>query len=149
MSLKIRDYCCVSGHVFDAWLREEDPAKEPAECPVCGSREVTRRPSAPAVAPVAGTSRAEVAADVRRREARRAAAVRAEAIGRLREVVRIAEDVGRDFPEVVRAMEAGRREKRLVRGECSPLAAAELRSEGIAVACLPKTLLEETAQELN
>ena len=47
MSLKIRDYCCVSGHVFEAWLREEDPAKEPAECPVCGSREVTRRPSAP------------------------------------------------------------------------------------------------------
>ncbi|MDO5531735.1 DUF1178 family protein [Sutterella sp.] len=146
MTLKIFDFRCPNGHVFEAWLRSDEPDAAPAACPVCGAGDVCRLPAAPSVKPVEGTTRTEVAADVKRREAEEARrvveAARERVMSVMREAARKAEDVGKEFPEAVRDMEKGRREKKLVRGICSPLEAAELRSEGIDVMPLPDEALE-------
>lgn len=142
MSLKIFDYCCSNGHVFEVWLREAADA-DPPVCPECGAPAERRLPSAPGLKPVEGTTRTEVAGDVtlrRAAEARRSAEEAYVAV--MRRAVEKAEDVGRNFPDAVRAMERGSEKRRLVRGECTPLAAAELRADGIDVLPIPDEALK-------
>lgn len=138
MPLKIFDYCCDNHHVFEVWQRDENQPP-PEACPVCGSAAVSRRPSAPALKPVAGTTRTEVDGDVRRRRATEAAAAARE---RLRAVIRATPDVGEAFPKTVRDMKRGKIEEAPVRGRCTPLEASKLAAEGIEVAAFPDELLE-------
>lgn len=142
MSLKIFDYCCSNGHVFEVWLREPADAAAPV-CPQCGAPAERRLPSSPGLRPVEGTTRSEVEGDValrRASEVRRAA--EAAYVAAMRRAVEKAEDVGESFPDTVRAMERGSEKRRPVRGECTPLAAAELRADGIDVLPIPEEALE-------
>lgn len=142
MSLKIFDYCCSNGHVFEVWLREPADAA-PSVCPECGAPAERRLPSAPGLKPVEGTTRTEVEGDVAlRRAAEAQRATEAAYVALMRRAVEKAEDVGKSFPDAVRAMERGSEKRRLVRGECTPLAAAELRADGIDVLPIPDEALK-------
>lgn len=146
MSLKIFNFRCANGHVFEAWLKDGRSESLPDACPVCGEAEVAKIPAGANIRPVAGTTRSDVEDDVSRREAEsrktQAEALQSRMIGVLREAARRAEDVGEAFPETVRNMEKGKTEKKLVRGICTPLEAADLRSEGIDVMPLPDEALK-------
>lgn len=147
MSLKIYDYCCRNHHVFEAWLKTDDD--RPEACPVCGSPEIERRLSAPAIRPAAGTTRTDIALDQEAR-ARKEAAQAAESFHdalmcELRQIASQARDVGEAFPETVRRMHEGKEERELVRGKCSPREAIELTAEGIELMPLP----DEATEPLN
>lgn len=142
MSLKIFDYCCSNGHVFEVWLREPADAAPPG-CPECGAPAERRLPSAPGLKPVEGTTRTEVAGDAAlRRAAQAQRAAQAAYVAVMRRAAAEAEDVGEAFPETVRAMERGSEKHRLVRGQCTPLAATELRADGIDVLPIPDEAIE-------
>ena len=149
MNLKIFNFRCANGHVFEAWLKGDKPEALPDACPVCGEAEIAKIPAGANIRPVAGTTRSDVEDDLSRRKAEsrkvQAEALQSRVISILREAAERAEDVGEAFPETVRDMEKGKTEKKLVRGTCTPLEAADLRSEGIDVMPLP----EEAVKPLN
>lgn len=140
MSFKVYEFQCAAGHIFEAWFKAacdwRDELREGRlSCPVCGSSELEKRLSAPNVAPVRGTTRTDLAADARRREAARARSA-------LRAAVAKIDDVGERFPEEARAIARGESERRAVRGRCSPDEAERLREEGVPVAPLPDYLTQ-------
>lgn len=149
MSLKSFNFQCANGHVFEAWIRSDRAEDLPEVCPACGDGTLRKLPSAAKIRPVEGTTRSDVEEDLTVRDARKARelgeTLRAQALGIMREVARKAEDVGEAFPETVRNMEKGSVPKKLVRGTCTPLEAADLRAEGIDVVDLP----EEAVDTLN
>lgn len=146
MSLKIFNFRCINGHVFEVWLRSDRPEDLPEGCPACGAPDIQKLPSGAKIRPVEGTTRSDVNEDLSLRAASNAReqeeALRAQTLGILREAARRAEDVGEAFPETVRKMEKGKSPKKLMRGTCTPLEAADLRSEGINVVSLPEEALE-------
>lgn len=119
MSLKIFNFQCANGHVFEAWIRSDRAEDLPEVCPACGDGTLRKLPSAAKIRPVEGTTRSDVEEDLTVRDARKARelgeTLRAQALGIMREVARKAEDVGEAFPETVRNME---------KGECSQEARA-------------------------
>lgn len=125
MSLKIFNFQCANGHVFEAWIRSDRAEDLPEVCPACGDGTLRKLPSAAKIRPVEGTTRSDVEEDLTVRDARKARelgeTLRAQALGIMREVARKAEDVGEAFPETVRNMEKGSVPKKLVRGTCTPL----------------------------
>lgn len=142
MGLKIYNFCCDQGHLFEGWYRSDDAwradvAEAQLACPVCGSTRIEKRPSAPNFGRVSGTTRTEVDRDVAGRRAAEMKAAQARVMSALREVASQAEDVGDAFPDTVRAIHDGRTPHRLVRGTCSNAVADELREEGIPVMALP------------
>lgn len=70
MGIKVYDFCCGFGHVFEGWYRSEEEMEDDLRmgrvaCPVCGDPSVSRRPSAPNFGKVSGTTRTDVEADAR------------------------------------------------------------------------------------
>lgn len=137
MALKVYDFTCSAGHLFEAWLAnpDEDVREGRVACPVCGSTALERRPSASRIARVEGTVRTDVAEDLAKRRE-----VAGRAMAAVRQLVDKAEDVGRRFPQTVRSMALGDEPHRLVKGQCSAQEAMELLEEGIAVAPVPDIL---------
>ena len=145
------DLHCESGHLFEGWFASADDLTSQKErgllsCPVCGSREVVRRPSASrlnvsassearsvdAVATHANKSHAhndEAASAMR--------AMQAMYLQAVRHVVANTEDVGDRFVDEVRGMHHGDVPGRAIRGQASTEERAELREEGIDVLSLP------------
>ena len=127
MGIKVYDFCCGFGHLFEGWYRSEEEMEDDLRmgrvaCPVCGDLSVSRRPSAPNFGKVSGTTRTDVEAD---------------AMKALRKAAEQAEDVGSRFPETVRDIHEGLADRRLVKGTCSSEEARALREEGIPVMPLP------------
>ena len=154
--MKVFDLQCEAGHGFEGWFgSEEDYQSQCARglltCPLCGSAEVVRLPSAPRLN--LSTSRAETPS------ARSAAPVQvpsprpvshpapaatperqeAEAIflQAVRHVLAHTEDVGPRFAEEARRIHHGDAEARGIRGQATPEERRELREEGIEVLALP------------
>ena len=139
MALKVYSFCCEAGHFFEGWLRTDADWKQEVEagrlaCPVCGSVHLEKRPDAPNFSAVKGTVRTDTAKDI---EARRKREETAEAIRAIREMAGKAEDVGRRFPDEVRAIHKGDAAPRLLKGECSPDDAQALLEEGCPVMPIP------------
>ena len=154
--MKVFDLQCEAGHGFEGWFgSEEDYQSQCARglltCPLCGSAEVVRLPSAPRLN--LSTSRAETpsarsAAPVQvpspRPVSHPAPAVtperqQAEAIflQAVRHVLAHTEDVGPRFAEEARRIHHGDAEARGIRGQVTPEERRELREEGIEVLALP------------
>lgn len=154
--MKVFDLQCEAGHGFEGWFgSEEDYQSQCARglltCPLCGSAEVARLPSAPRLN--LSTSRAETpsarsAAPVQvpspRPVSHPAPAVtperqQAEAIflQAVRHVLAHTEDVGPRFAEEARRIHHGDAEARGIRGQATPEERRELREEGIEVLALP------------
>ncbi|PIB96027.1 DUF1178 family protein [Caulobacter sp. X] len=127
---------CDQAHEFEGWFGssadyDDEAARGLVECPVCGSRGVTKQIMAPAVA---GTKaqRAAPAPDPKMREMMMAA------MGEVRRHVEENFDyVGDAFAKEARAIHEGKSEERGIYGEASPTEVKALVEDGVRVAPLP------------
>jgi hypothetical protein len=127
---------CDAGHEFEGWFGsssdyDEQSARGLVDCPMCGSRGVSKQIMAPAVAGTKAQSSAP-AVDPKMREMMMAA---------LGEVRRQVEDnfdyVGDAFAAEARAIHEGRSEDRGIYGEASPKEVRALVEDGVNVAPMP------------
>lgn len=136
--MKVLDLQCRHGHGFEGWFASEDDFQSQLqrgllECPLCGEREVVRRPSAPRLnlsgvrEPAAAPAAAAPGPD-------RLAAAWMKAV---REVMRHTEDVGERFAEEARRIHHGEADARGIRGQATREEAQALAEEGIEVLSLP------------
>lgn len=147
------DLRCGAGHDFDSWFKDSEAfaAQSKAgfvECPVCGSKDVSKRLMAPAI-PKKGRTRAKEApaqppAPVAEPPAAPAPApppIPAQMVAFLQrmrsEIEKRADYVGRDFAEEARKLHRGESERTAIYGEASDADAEALRDEGIEVARIP------------
>ena len=147
------DLCCTHGHRFEGWFASGEEFARQQErslvaCPVCDDAHVERLPSARVSVPK-GAARdnapaPEPAADGRDDTQTAALGLPAEAIARLREIVRNTENVGRRFPEEARKIHYKEVRPRAIRGQASRDEAQALIEEGIEFASLPPFLTGDT-----
>ena len=129
--MKVFNLQCAHSHGFEGWFSSEEDFLGQQErgllsCPMCGSAEVTRLPSAPhlnlgAQPPEQGDAARGQAAWLRM----------------VREVLAHTEDVGERFAEEARRIHYGEAEQRGIRGQATGEQTAELLDEGIPVLPLP------------
>ncbi len=129
------DLACESEHRFEGWFRnggdfDEQMSRGLVQCPLCGSRRISKRPSAVAVhvARRAGPSQGEAASPPAK-----AAPSTPEAFFRgLSEFLeKNFEDVGAAFAREARRIDAGESEPRNIRGTTSAEEEETLREEGV------------------
>ena len=128
---------CDRRHRFEGWFASaekfaEQRAAHQVECPLCGSLEVERLPSAPSIAR-SGTPAPQASTEANLRQA----------LHQLRKWVNGAENVGARFPEEARRMHYGEAEHRDIRGTASLDVVRELAEEGIPVLPVPAVAAEE------
>jgi hypothetical protein len=136
--MKVFNLCCDQDHAFEGWFASAQAFDDQLgsgllECPLCGSHEVVKTPSAPrlnlgAIEPAAAKEPVAMTND---------AAMRAALIGIARTIAANSEDVGERFPDEARAIHYDEAPKRSIRGVASKDEAAELVDEGIEVVPLP------------
>jgi len=143
---------CAHGHRFEGWFASGEEFSRQQErslvtCPICDGAHVERVPSA-RVSVTKGVARdnAPAAEPTEERDPPSEAAIGlpAEAIAKLREIVRNTENVGRRFPEEARKIHYQEVAPRAIRGQASRDEAKALTDEGIEFASLPPFLSGET-----
>lgn len=125
---------CDHGHDFEGWFGsssdyEDQTARGLLDCPVCGSKAVSKQIMAPAVA---GTKRTgpDLSPEMR--------TVVMDAMNRVRAHVEDNFDyVGDAFATEARAIHEGRSEDRGIYGEATPAEVRKLAEDGVPVAPLP------------
>jgi hypothetical protein len=134
--MKVLNLRCAANHGFEGWFASEDDfaaqlAGTGVACPLCGSTEITRLPSAPRlnVGRHVGPE-AEPAQPVQM-------TLQSQWLKVVRQVMNSTEDVGDRFAEEARRIHYGEVEERGIRGRASSKDAEALREEGIAVVALP------------
>jgi hypothetical protein len=131
----VYNLACNNAHRFEGWFSSpEDFERQVREaqipCPVCGSPDVVRQPSAPYVSSGASepAEQAQVAdpqlIEFMRRKYREY-------------ILNNTEDVGRKFPEEARRIHYKETPVRSIRGQASRSDVEQLRDEGIEVFSLP------------
>lgn len=127
---------CEHGHGFEAWFAasadyDDQAARGLVECPLCGSRAVSKQIMAPAVA---GTKKKAAAApDLARMQTMMMQAAR-----EVRSHVEENFDyVGDAFAREARDIHEGRSEKREIYGEATPAEVKKLKEDGVPCAPLP------------
>lgn len=115
---------CASGHEFDSWFRAIDDYEAQSRsgmiaCPVCGSRDIAKRPMAPSVVTRPQMTLFREFARFRKH------------------VVENSEDVGRNFAEEARKMHFGEIGHRGIRGESTAEEVRSLLEDGIDFGILP------------
>jgi hypothetical protein len=159
----IYELICTGGHRFEGWFGSADDyesqrASSLVRCPLCDDAQIAKVPSAnvhtarasaprkPAVrtAEAAAGQAHTPSADDAGKAVAAFSGVSAEILGRLRAIVRDAEDVGVRFSEEARKMHYEEAPARSIRGRATPDEAASLRDEGIEFASLPPFLVEDT-----
>lgn len=143
------DLHCAHGHRFEGWFGssadyEDQQLQGLVSCPECGSEQVDKAPSAPAV-PAKGNSRPERRA-VASEDARPLsnnpmppevkAAMQALAKAQAK-ALKDSTWVGDKFAEASRAMHYGERDEAPIHGEASAEEAQALLEEGVSIAPLP------------
>ena len=148
----IFELSCAHGHRFEGWFASGEEFTRQQErslvtCPVCDDSHIERLPSARvSVAKGAARDNAPAAEPVEERQDSDAAAMGlpAEALSKLRELVRNTENVGRRFPEEARKIHYKETPARAIRGQASHEEAKALTDEGIDFASLPPFLTRDT-----
>jgi hypothetical protein len=140
--------------VFEGWFGSDDNYESQRErgllsCPVCDSREVNKKLSAPRLnvshiraVQESGQGEASVAAP----GAAQMAQLQAEVMRHIRQMVRNTENVGDRFVQEARRMHEGEIEERAIRGTATAQEREELLSEGITVMPIPDFLDDERLQ---
>jgi hypothetical protein len=148
----IFELSCAHGHRFEGWFASGDEFTRQQEralvtCPICDDSHIERLPSARvSVARGAARDNAPAAEPVEERQDSDAAAMGlpAEALTKLRELVRNTENVGRHFPEEARKIHYKEAPARAIRGHASHEEAKALTDEGIEFTSLPPFLTHDT-----
>lgn len=132
---------CEQAHPFEGWFRSSNEFKAQKEqglvsCPVCGSHNVVRKPSAPylnsgARPPISDTE------STAGHPAQAPLPSRRQILQALRDLAASAEDVGKQFAAEVRRVHNGEAEERSLRGQASRAELEELLEEGIGVLPVP------------
>lgn len=135
-TMVVYNLTCGNAHAFEGWFNSPDLFETQVEaaelsCPVCGSCDVTRQPSAPNI----GRHRDNTASTPATRE--QMEALRALQTQFLDHVMKNTEDVGRSFPDEARRIHRQEAAERPIRGQATQREAKALRDEGIDVALLP------------
>jgi hypothetical protein len=134
---------CDAAHEFEGWFGsssdyDDQSARGLVDCPLCGSRGVSKQIMAPAVAGTKAQSPVP-AVDPKMREVMMAA---------MGEVRRQVEDnfeyVGDAFAKEARAIHEGKSEERGIYGEASPTEVKALVEDGVRVAPLPPAAPKKT-----
>ncbi len=133
----IYDLSCVDGHKFEGWFKQADDFTGQLEnsllsCPVCGSREVRKLPTASHI-----NTRSTKKPVNKSMEMHNNASL-LEAVQSLR--AHIDENfvnVGTQFPEEARKIHYGESEKKQIRGTATPDEVRALSEEGIDAFPLP------------
>lgn len=142
--MKVLNLRCHHDHAFEGWFASETDFQDQAtrgvvECPMCGSPQVDRLPSAPrlnlsgARAPAEAVAGAAPPAD----STPDPSTLQALWLQAVAQVIKNTEDVGERFPEEARRIHYGESPSRGIRGQASPAQRAELAEEGIDVVPLP------------
>lgn len=124
---------CIVAHEFEAWFSSSDGfddqlARGLVECPMCGSKAVSKAIMAPSVRTTKG-------ADAGLAEAQRAVA---EAMHRLKQHVEVTHDyVGDTFANEARDIHEGLAPDRPIYGQATPDEVRGLVEDGVPVAALP------------
>jgi hypothetical protein len=156
--MKVLDLCCAQDHAFEGWFGSEDDFRSQFErglvvCPLCGSAEVTRRPSAPRLLigramepqrtaapgdPSSAAPSTQVSLPVPGgAPAERFAVLQSQWLRAVQHVMENTVDVGEKFAEEARRIHYGEVEERAIRGRSTPGEAEALREEGIEVMSIP------------
>ena len=138
MACKVFNLTCASDHHFEGWFAsQEDHQRQAAsgllECPLCGSKDVRRAPSAPYVKVHAPAQRLPSTGPAGPSNEQ----VQAMLVKLTREVLAASEDVGDRFAEEARRIHYDEAPERSIRGVATREQAAALGDEGIAVVQLP------------
>ncbi|WP_459614870.1 DUF1178 family protein [Bordetella sp. 2513F-2] len=150
MALKVFDLECDHGHVFEGWFGSHDDYDSQRErglvtCPVCDSRQITKRLSAPHLN-VAHLQQPASAPQAAAHGPVSMAALQARVLQHIREIIRRTENVGPRFAEEARRIHEGEVDERPIRGTATPEERAALAEEGIDVLALPAFLDDERLQ---
>lgn len=145
--MKVFNLQCALGHGFEGWFGSDEDYQSQGRrglltCPMCGSAEIARLPSAPrlnlsgAQAPQSASASASTptAGPAPTPERAQAEALFLQAV---RHVLANTEDVGTRFAEEARRIHYGETEHRNIRGQASADETRTLREEGIEVMSLP------------
>lgn len=143
---------CAHGHRFEGWFASGEEFARQQEralvtCPICDDAHIERLPSARvSIAKGVARDNAPPAEPTEEKPSVADAAVGlpAEALAKLRELVRNTENVGRRFPEEARKMHYEEIPPRAIRGQASRDEAKALSDEGIEFTSLPTFLSVET-----
>lgn len=135
------DLVCHREHAFDSWFRNSGVVEKlikagEVNCPVCGSRKVSKALQAPRI----GKSSDDAAPPARSGQALAAAMdnTAAEAFAELRQAIeKNFEHVGERFPEEARRIHYGEAPSRAIYGDASREQTRALRDEGIEVYAIP------------
>ena len=139
---------CDAAHAFEGWFGsssdyDDQSARGLVDCPICGSRGVSKQIMAPAVAGTKAQGSAQIPGalglDPRAREMMMAA------LGEVRRHVEEKFDyVGDAFAKEARAIHEGKSEERGIYGEASPAEVKALVEDGVRVAPLPPPAPKKT-----
>lgn len=148
MALKVFNLRCAQDHAFEGWFGSADDFASQQErglltCPLCGSIEVRRAPSAPYI----GSSAHPAESQKQPSAMPTPAQMQAMLVKMAREMVANTEDVGERFAEEARRIHYKEAQERGIRGVASRDEARALEDEGIQVMPLPfAPLLKEPLQ---
>ena len=138
---------CDHAHAFEGWFStsaDYDDQRERGlvDCPVCGSRVVSKQIMAPAIAGTKAQTRGEAGGMEATPEMR---SVMMEAMSRVRAHVEENFDyMGDSFASEARAIHDGRSEQRGIYGEATPAEVKSLVEDGVPVAPLPPPAPKKT-----
>lgn len=146
--MKVLNLRCVAGHGFEGWFASEaeferQTATAELQCPLCGSPQVQRLPSAPrlnlsgARPPEAAATGATPPVPASAEAVAGVEKLQALWLQTVQQVLARTEDVGDRFTEEARKIHYGEVEERAIRGQATAEQRAELREEGIEVLSLP------------
>jgi|SRR5690606_28995815 len=154
MALKVFDLQCEQNHVFEGWFSSADnyesqQADGLLSCPVCNSRQISKKLSAPRLNVSHIRAQAQAAAPGSAAGAPKAepsGTMQAEALRHIRQMIRNTENVGVRFADEARRMHEGEVEERAIRGTATPEEREELARDGISVMPIPEFLDDERLQ---
>jgi hypothetical protein len=152
--MKVLNLRCSMQHDFEGWFASEEDFQSQrgralVQCPMCGSDQVTKLPSAPrlnlgASAPklpapeaAAQTAAAKVLDADPQEIGQRRRDLHAAYLKAVRHVLANTEDVGDQFADQARRMHHGELQDRPIRGQTTREEAAALQEEGVPVMSLP------------
>ena len=152
MSLKVFDLECEHGHVFEGWFSSRDSYDEQLQkgllrCPVCDSRQVSRKLSAPRIN-VGAQAPADLPAPMDNLAPPQAGMQDAQGqfLQQLRSMIRQSDDVGARFAEEARRMHEGQARQRSIRGQATLQQYQELAEDGIIAMPIPDFLDDDRLQ---
>jgi len=131
---------CALEHRFEGWFGSADDFESQqtralVACPLCGSTEIQRLPSAPRLN--TAHPRGEKAPAHKAAAGEPAQTLQHQALQAIQQLLAKTEDVGERFAEEARRIHYGEAEERGIRGRASHAETAALAEEGIEVMALP------------